>query len=84
MSKTVEMKQFLKVRGANEHNLNNVEMAIKIAREARQILGGMGISGEYSIMRHMMNLESVITYEGTHDIHLLITGLDITGLNAFK
>lgn len=63
---------------------NNVEMAIKIAREARQILGGMGITGEYSIMRHMMNLESVITYEGTHDIHLLITGLDITGLNGFK
>jgi glutaryl-CoA dehydrogenase len=63
---------------------NNVEMAIKIAREARQILGGMGITGEYSIMRHMMNLESVITYEGTHDIHLLITGLDITGHNAFK
>lgn len=63
---------------------NNVYMAINIAREARQILGGMGISGEYSIMRHSMNLESVITYEGTHDIHLLITGLDITGLNAFK
>ncbi|UKM65227.1 acyl-CoA dehydrogenase family protein [Flavobacteriaceae bacterium GSB9] len=63
---------------------NNVDMAITIAREARQILGGMGITGEYSIMRHMMNLESVITYEGTHDIHLLITGLDITGLNAFK
>jgi glutaryl-CoA dehydrogenase len=63
---------------------NNVEMAIKIAREARQVLGGMGITGEYSIMRHMMNLESVITYEGTHDIHLLITGLDITGHNAFK
>ena len=63
---------------------NNVEMAIKIAREARQMLGGMGITSEYSIMRHMMNLESVITYEGTHDIHLLITGLDITGLNAFK
>lgn len=63
---------------------NNVDMAINIAREARQILGGMGITGEYSIMRHMMNLESVITYEGTHDIHLLITGLDITGLNAFK
>lgn len=63
---------------------NNVEMALKIAREARQMLGGMGISGEYSIMRHMMNLESVITYEGTHDIHLLITGLDITGLNGFK
>ena len=63
---------------------NNVDMAINIAREARQILGGMGISGEYSIMRHSMNLESVITYEGTHDIHLLITGLDITRLNAFK
>ena len=63
---------------------NNVEMAIKIARESRQILGAMGIIGDYSIMRHMMNLESVITYEGTHDIHLLITGLDITGLNAFK
>ncbi|RNC88456.1 MAG: acyl-CoA dehydrogenase [Winogradskyella sp.] len=63
---------------------NNVEMAIKIARESRQMLGGMGITGEYPIMRHMMNLESVITYEGTHDIHLLITGLDVTGLNAFK
>jgi len=63
---------------------NNVDMAINIAREARQMLGGMGISGEYSIMRHSMNLESVITYEGTHDIHLLITGLDVTGLNAFK
>ncbi len=63
---------------------NNVAMAIHIAREARQMLGGMGITGEYSIMRHMMNLESVITYEGTHDIHLLITGLDVTGLNAFK
>lgn len=63
---------------------NNVQMAIHIAREARQILGGMGITGEYSIMRHMMNLESVITYEGTHDIHLLITGHDITGFQAFK
>ena len=63
---------------------NNVEMAIKIAREARQVLGGMGITGDYSIMRHMMNLESVITYEGTHDIHLLITGADITGIPAFK
>ncbi len=63
---------------------NNVMMAVEIAREARQILGGMGITGEYSIMRHMMNLESVITYEGTHDIHLLITGMDITGLPAFK
>ncbi len=63
---------------------NNVDMAIKIAREARQVLGGMGITGEYSIMRHMMNLESVITYEGTHDIHLLITGADITGFPAFK
>jgi glutaryl-CoA dehydrogenase len=63
---------------------NNVDMAINIAREARQILGGMGITGEYSIMRHSMNLESVITYEGTHDIHLLITGMDITGIPAFK
>ena len=62
---------------------NNVEIAINIAREARQILGAMGITGEYSIMRHMMNLESVITYEGTHDIHVLITGMDITGFNAF-
>jgi glutaryl-CoA dehydrogenase len=63
---------------------NNVDMALNIARESRQILGAMGITGEYSIMRHMMNLESVITYEGTHDIHLLITGMDITGENAFK
>ncbi len=63
---------------------NNVAMAADIAREARQMLGGMGITGDYSIMRHMMNIESVITYEGTHDIHLLITGLDITGLNAFS
>jgi len=63
---------------------NNVEMAINIAREARQIHGGMGITGEYPIMRHMMNLESVLTYEGTHDIHLLILGNDITGIPAFK
>jgi glutaryl-CoA dehydrogenase len=63
---------------------NNVNMALQITREARQIHGGMGITGEYPIMRHMMNLESVITYEGTHDIHLLITGMDVTGINAFK
>ncbi len=62
---------------------NNVYTALWCAREARQIHGGMGITGEYPIMRHMMNLESVITYEGTHDIHLLITGMDITGENAF-
>ncbi|MFT4770708.1 MAG: glutaryl-CoA dehydrogenase [Cryomorphaceae bacterium] len=62
---------------------NNVEMAMKVARDARQMHGGMGITNEYPIMRHMMNLESVVTYEGTHDIHLLITGLDITGENAF-
>ena len=62
---------------------NSVEIALKIAREARQMLGGMGITGEYPIMRHMMNLESVVTYEGTHDIHLLITGMDVTGENAF-
>jgi glutaryl-CoA dehydrogenase len=63
---------------------NNVDMAVHIAREARQIHGGMGITGEYPIMRHMMNLESVLTYEGTHDVHLLITGMDITGFNAFS
>ena len=63
---------------------SNVEMALKVARESRQILGGMGITGEFPIMRHIMNLESVITYEGTHDIHLLITGADITGFSAFK
>jgi len=63
---------------------NSCDIALKIAREARQILGGMGITGEFSIMRHMMNLESVVTYEGTHDIHLLITGMDVTGINAFK
>lgn len=62
---------------------NNVKMAIDIARESRQILGGMGIMGDFPMMRHAANLESVITYEGTHDIHLLITGMDITGLNAF-
>ena len=62
---------------------NNVDMALKIAREARQIHGAMGITNEYSIMRHMANLESVITYEGTHDIHLLITGHDVTGIPAF-
>ena len=63
---------------------NSCFIALNIAREARQILGGMGITGEYSIMRHLMNLETVITYEGTHDIHLLITGMDVTGLDAFK
>ena len=63
---------------------NNVSMAMTVAKEARQILGGMGITGDYPFMRHIMNLESVVTYEGTHDIHLLITGLDITGFNAFK
>ncbi len=63
---------------------NSCEIATNIARDARQMLGGMGITGEYSIMRHMMNLESVITYEGTHDIHLLITGMDVTGFNAFS
>ena len=63
---------------------NSCEIAANIAREARQVLGGMGITGEYPIMRHLMNLESVITYEGTQDVHLLITGMDITGFNAFK
>lgn len=63
---------------------NSCDIALKVAREARQMLGGMGITGEFSIMRHMMNMESVVTYEGTHDIHLLITGMDVTGINAFK
>jgi glutaryl-CoA dehydrogenase len=63
---------------------NNVEIALRIAREARQILGAMGITNEFSVMRHMANLESVVTYEGTHDIHLLITGMDVTGISAFK
>jgi len=63
---------------------NNVNIALQIARESRQILGGMGIMGEFSMMRHMANLESVITYEGTHDVHLLITGYDVTGLSAFE
>lgn len=63
---------------------NNVKIAIDIARESRQMLGGMGIMGEFPMMRHAANLESVITYEGTHDIHLLITGLDVTGINAFN
>lgn len=63
---------------------NNVHMALTIAREARQIHGAMGITGEYSLMRHMMNLESVITYEGTHDVHMLITGMDVTGVSAFR
>ncbi|MBC6492561.1 acyl-CoA dehydrogenase family protein [Flavihumibacter stibioxidans] len=63
---------------------NGCEVAHKVARDARQMLGGMGITGEYPVMRHMMNIESVITYEGTHDIHLLITGMDVTGFNAFN
>ncbi len=63
---------------------NSCQIASNIAREARQMLGGMGITGEYPVMRHLMNIESVITYEGTHDVHLLITGMDVTGLNAFK
>jgi glutaryl-CoA dehydrogenase len=62
---------------------NGCEIATNIARDARQMLGGMGITGEYPIMRHLMNMESVLTYEGTHDVHLLITGMDVTGLNAF-
>lgn len=63
---------------------NSCEIALNIAREARQMHGGMGITNEYPIMRHMANLETVLTYEGTHDIHLLITGMDVTGINAFK
>jgi glutaryl-CoA dehydrogenase len=63
---------------------NNVEMALRTARECRQLCGAMGISGELPFMRHAMNLESVITYEGTHEVHLLITGMDLTGINAFS
>jgi glutaryl-CoA dehydrogenase len=63
---------------------NNVAMALNVARELRQVLGAMGITNDYPIMRHMMNLESVITYEGTHDIHLLITGHEITGIPAYR
>ena len=63
---------------------NNVEIALNVARESRQILGAMGITSDFPVMRHMMNLESVITYEGTHDIHLLITGEDITGIDAIS
>ena len=66
---------------AKRHNVN---AALQIARDMRQILGAMGITGDFPIMRHMMNLESVITYEGTHDIHLLITGHDITGIQAYR
>jgi len=62
---------------------NNVKMALDIARESRQIIGAMGIVGDFPMMRHAANLESVITYEGTHDVHLLITGADVTGINAF-
>ena len=63
---------------------NNVNMALTIARDLRQVLGAMGITNDYPMMRHMMNLESVITYEGTHDVHLLITGYEITGIQAFS
>ncbi|HLP49320.1 MAG TPA: acyl-CoA dehydrogenase family protein [Chitinophagales bacterium] len=63
---------------------NSCDMALEVARNARQMLGGMGITGEFPVMRHLMNLETVVTYEGTHDIHLLITGMDVTGLDAFK
>jgi len=63
---------------------NNVNMALEIARETRQILGAMGITNDFPMMRHMMNLESVITYEGTHDVHLLITGEAATGIAAYK
>lgn len=63
---------------------NNVAMALEVAREARTILGANGISAEYPIMRHMNNLESVLTYEGTHDIHTLIIGAEVTGIQAFR
>ena len=63
---------------------NNVGKSLEIARNSRDMHGGNGISDEYHVIRHMMNLESVITYEGTHDIHLLILGNEITGISAFS
>ncbi|MEM9665129.1 MAG: acyl-CoA dehydrogenase family protein [Bacteroidota bacterium] len=62
---------------------NNCQMALEVARSARQVLGGNGVLGLYPVMRHMMNLESVITYEGTHEVHTLVVGQDVTGQNAF-
>src|SRR6266536_5573318 len=62
---------------------NNVWMALECARKARAILGAAGITDRYPVIRHVMNLESVSTYEGTHDIHTLIVGRDITGIDAF-
>jgi glutaryl-CoA dehydrogenase len=59
-------------------------MALKIAREARDLLGANGITIDYSVMRHLTNLESVSTYEGAHDVHLLAIGEDITGISAFR
>ena len=63
---------------------NNVDIALQIARKARSILGANGISDEYGVIRHLLNLETVYTYEGTHDIHTLILGENITGYSAFK
>ena len=63
---------------------NNVKMALDIARDARDMLGANGITSEYQCMRHMCNLESVFTYEGTHNIHTLVIGQDVTGLSAFE
>ena len=63
---------------------NNASKALEIARNARDILGGNGISDEYHVIRHMLNLETVKTYEGTHDIHTLIMGRNLTGIQAFK
>jgi alkylation response protein AidB-like acyl-CoA dehydrogenase len=63
--------------------MNNVSMALDCARVARSILGANGITSDYSIMRHMCNLESVYTYEGTHEVHMLSIGRQVTGLSAF-
>ena len=64
--------------------MNNVQMALDTARTTRSMLGANGISREYQSMRHMFNLESVYTYEGTHEIHTLIVGMELTGLAAFS
>src|SRR2546423_10440379 len=63
---------------------NNLDMATDVAREARRLLGAVGILAEYSAMRHMANLESVYTYEGTHDVHTLVLGQPMTGMSAFQ
>ena len=72
------------MEGMAEEGTSMTDNVVSLAEHRPQYILEMGITGEYSIMRHMMNLETVLTYEGTHDIHLLITGMDVTGFNAFS